>query len=44
MAEELEIHPLVGLPDGFIDPFGEKIVYDRDEDGEVIGWHKEAAE
>lgn len=38
-----DVHPLVGLPDGHIDENNEKIVYERDEAGEVVGWHKEAA-
>lgn len=35
-------HP--GVEDGHIDADGEKIVYDHDEDGNLIGWHKEPAE
>lgn len=43
MAEELpENHP--GLDDGHVDAAGEKIVYEYDEDGNMIGWHKEPAE
>lgn len=32
-------HP--GVPDGHIEVNGEKVVYDYDEGGELIGWHKE---
>lgn len=38
-----DVHPLVGLPDGHVDQNNEKIVYEYDEAGEVVGWHKEAA-
>ena len=44
MAETPEAHPLVGLPDGHVDHNNEKIVYEYDEDGNVVGWHKEPAE
>lgn len=37
-----EVHPLVGLPEGHVDDNGEVIVYERDENGEVVGWHKES--
>jgi hypothetical protein len=41
-----EAHALVGLPDGHVleTPEGqpnEKVVYERDEEGNVTGWHKE---
>ena len=44
MAETPEVHPLVGLPDGHVDHNNEKIVYEYDEDGTFVGWHKEVAE
>lgn len=40
-AEREEVHPLVGVPHGFVDHNGEKIVYEFDEDGNYAGWHKE---
>lgn len=43
-TENTEIHPLVGLPDGHVDGNNEKIVYEHDEEGNVVGWHKEVAE
>ena len=43
-TEATEVHPLVGLPDGFVDEAGEKIVYDYDDFGNFLGWHKEATE
>jgi hypothetical protein len=39
-----DAHPLVGLPDGHVDPSGEKIAYEFDTDGSFIGWHKEPSE
>lgn len=36
--------PDAGHPDGHIDHNSEKIVYEYDEDGNVVGWHKEPAE
>lgn len=39
-----DVHPMVGLPDGHVDHNNEKIVYERDEAGEVVGWHKEPVE
>lgn len=35
-------HP--GVEDGYVDSAGEKVVHDFDEDGNLIGWHKEPAE
>lgn len=32
-------HP--GVPDGHIEADGERVVYDYDENGELVGWHKE---
>jgi hypothetical protein len=32
---------LVGHPDQFVLPSGEKIVYEYGSDGEFVGWHKE---
>lgn len=43
-TETTDVHPLVGLADGHVDHNGEKIVYEYNEAGEVVGWHKEAAE
>lgn len=40
-TKETEAHPLVGLPDGHINDQDEKIVYEYDEDGNFVGWHKE---
>jgi hypothetical protein len=39
-STESEVHPAVGLADGALIN-GEKIVYERDAAGEVVGWHKE---
>jgi hypothetical protein len=36
-----DIHPLVGVADGHVEINGEKVVYDYDEDGKFVGWHKE---
>lgn len=35
-----EIHPAVGVADGGVSN-NEKVVYERDKDGNVTGWHKE---
>lgn len=32
-------HP--GVDDGFVDAGGDKVVHEFDEDGNLIGWHKE---
>lgn len=35
-----EIHPAIGVADG--QPInGERVVYERDEKGQVVSWHKE---
>lgn len=45
MADEtVEIFEGAGVPEGHIEVNGEKVVYDRDEEGNVVGWHKEATE
>lgn len=42
MAEnETPVDAPVSLPDGHIDHNNEKIVWEYDEDGNFIGWHKE---
>lgn len=35
-------HP--GVEDGYVDSYGERVVYEYDEVGELVGWHKEPAE
>lgn len=39
-----DVHPLVGLPHGHVDANGETIVYEYDEAGNFVGWHKLPAE
>lgn len=33
---------IVGVPDGTVNSDGEMVVYEYDETGEFVGWHKEA--
>lgn len=40
-TSEPDLNPDVGVPNGHIDPFGETYVYEYDEDGNFVGWHKE---
>lgn len=40
-AEPVTSDDLVGHPDGHVDHNGEKITYEYDAEGNVIGWHKE---
>lgn len=44
-----ELDMLAGVPDGTVletaqDVPNEVVVYDKDEDGNIIGWHKEVVE
>lgn len=34
---------IVAVPDGTVDEAGERVVYEYDEAGAFVGWHKEAA-
>lgn len=43
MTQAEEIYEPCGLAEGTVLGDGEVIVYDRDKDGNVIGWHKELA-
>lgn len=41
MPDETEVvEPSVGRPDGFVLDDGETVVYDYDNNGKFIGWHK----
>ena len=42
--EAVTVISLSGFPEGTVDKNGEVIVADKDEKGNVIGWHKEPAE
>lgn len=46
MSDEPEdvVTPDAGVPDGHVDHNGEKIVYEYDENGVCVGWHKEGTE
>ena len=37
------VEALAGVPEGTVLPDGEKVVATRDEEGNIVGWHKEPA-
>lgn len=41
-TEREDSHPLVGVPEGFVDDNNEQVVYEYDDEGNFLGWHKEA--
>lgn len=43
VEDVVSVEILSGHPEGFVDANGETIVADKDDKGNVIGWHKEPA-
>lgn len=44
IPDVVTVEILSGHPEGYVDANGETIVADKDDNGNVIGWHKEPAE
>ena len=44
IPDVVTVEILSGHPEGYVDANGETIVADKDDNGNVIGWHKEPAQ